>query len=140
VRELHGDQLTPIEVWHGGEAGMDSACAAWTKLFPPLACFHAHGEASVLHKASEDREGGSALALKLGLLGKPTVGATGFHEARDGAQAAADRRRRLDLAASGVGLPRLEWVRGWPIKPLALLLTRYDTVTTTLGSCVSLSA
>ena len=128
VRELHGDAKTPVEVWHGGEPGMDSSCRAWATAYRPLQCFHAHGEAHMRIAPKEDTDDGTALARALGLLAKTPSFEYGFNEATDGPALAASRASNLRLAASRVGAPALEWVRGWPIKPLALLLTRHELV------------
>ena len=43
---------------------------------------------------------------------------------------------RGEARASGAAVrPSLEWVRGWPIKPLALLLTKHDIVVNSLFLC-----
>jgi hypothetical protein len=124
VRRLHGDLSLPVELWHAGEPGMADACRVWETafhLFSPFACQNAWERAVAppprpppgrrrKKKGSSKATAGpgkasTALAVALGL------------------DAATERAFREETLR-----PSLEWVRGWPIKPLALLLTRWDTV------------
>ena len=89
---------------------MAQACAAWSRLFAPLDCYDTFLEATA-------SAGGSAVA---------GVGGSGGGGGDEGASRLA---QVLGLGPSAAAAaPDLSWVRGWPIKPLALLLTRHDRV------------
>jgi len=138
LRGLHADTVTKVEVWHAGEPGMDQACSVWARLYAPLACFHTHDEAVKLvpdngeatcdgdlddgsisaQRADNGRQSCShqrtALARALGLT--------------SGTIAAAPAKGGYSGISATTTAPPLEWVRGWPIKPLALLLTQAPVV------------
>eukprot|EP00614_Pseudopedinella_elastica_P027051 CAMPEP_0172627794 /NCGR_PEP_ID=MMETSP1068-20121228/158123_1 /TAXON_ID=35684 /ORGANISM="Pseudopedinella elastica, Strain CCMP716" /LENGTH=168 /DNA_ID=CAMNT_0013437789 /DNA_START=53 /DNA_END=555 /DNA_ORIENTATION=- len=90
---------------------MDQACAVWARLFAPFECFDTFTVATA--PALHVPKGAPA---ELTALGR----ALGFDSSSS--QAAAG------LLSSSTVSPPLEWVRGWPIKPLALLLTKRDLV------------
>jgi hypothetical protein len=118
VRFHHHDMKVPIEVWHAGEAGMDQACGIWETKYAPFKCFNAYDEAvKIVDSHGENRRSSdvedinnsgrryTALAKALGL-----------------------KQVDLDHFQRATVEPSLDWVRGWPIKPLSLLLTKYNKV------------
>ena len=116
ARRLHNDTTLPIELWHAGEIGMVDACRLWAREFAPFQCQHAweratdwRREESGAVKATINQHSGELTALAVAL------GLTANEE-----HVRSFRRETLS--------PVLEWVRGWPIKPLALLLTEWDLV------------
>ena len=114
VREHHGESAAqlPIEVWHAGEPGMPQACDVWSRLF-----------GVVCHDTWQTAIEGGHLAQIMGL---PFNGNNDdIDDGDEGSGGDGDREKGQGGATTQ---PPLEWVRGWPIKPLVLLLTKWDTV------------
>lgn len=120
-----------FQVWHASEEGVGQACAIWERRFAPFACFNAHEEAHrLMPRLSEN-------VTNL----QPSLFASDAHIEQENLSrevgGCAEKQTAL-ARALGIGLsrslsrltvaPTLEWVRGWPIKPLALLLTSHERV------------
>ena len=142
LRVLHADVDTKVEVWHAGEPGMDQACSVWARLYAPLVCFHTHDEAIKLVPENDDATcSGDTTNGSPSSGGHKSCSSSNGHQRtalaralglRVGTNTAAAAAPQSQKGYSGISAttqaPPLEWVRGWPIKPLALLLTQASVV------------
>jgi hypothetical protein len=112
---------------------MSQACLVWSKLFTPFQCQHAHevavsttwppttprAPASTAEDGTMTEEASNSSPLKGSIALARALGLE--------ANVRATNQEIFKIYNATVN-PPLEWVRGWPIKPLALLLTSFDTV------------